>query len=157
MNDNRANKNFGTKVVILAGGFALLGAMAIDTLAVIGRHTGLALHGSIELIQAALLISGIAALIVATLAGTHAIVRLLIDHAPARIRIWMVRSNHILSALFFLTLLIANVWISADMWLGHEASELLGVPYRPLRIMANLGLAVVTVVFLRQAFRQPAK
>jgi len=146
-----------TRVLILVGGFALLGAMAVDTLAVIGRHTGIPLHGSIELVQAALLVSGIAAMVVATLAGSHATVRLIIDRTPPGLRLWMQRGSHVLAALFFIALLCGNVWIAADMWSGHEASELLGIPYRPLRIVAILGIATIAVVFLRQTFGRTPK
>ena len=43
------------KAAIWLGGIALLAATAIDTLAVIGRHLGIPVTGSIELMQAAVL------------------------------------------------------------------------------------------------------
>ena len=45
-------------LVVIVGGSALLGAMGIDFLAVIGRQTGTPLLGSIELVQLLVGISG---------------------------------------------------------------------------------------------------
>ncbi len=59
-------------VLVIVGGGALLAAMAIDGLAVIGRHVGWPLLGSIEAVQAAVLVSGCVALLVATRARRHA-------------------------------------------------------------------------------------
>jgi hypothetical protein len=44
----------------------------------------------------------------------------------------------------------ASLWIASDLWQGHEQSELLRIPYKPLRIVAVLATAAVAVVFLRQ-------
>ncbi|MBN2320552.1 MAG: hypothetical protein JXR49_15850, partial [Acidobacteria bacterium] len=60
---NESDKNGLKKTFLLnvwkwlfyLGGIALLFAMAVDTLAVAGRHIGMPLPGSIELVQAAIL------------------------------------------------------------------------------------------------------
>ena len=57
-------------------------------------------------------------------------------------------------ALFFAGLLIGSVWLAADLWRGHERSELLGVSWRALRLIANLGLAACIVVALAAMFRR---
>ncbi len=71
---------------IWLGGMALLAATLLDTVAVIGRNAGFALHGAIELIQAAVLVAGGVALVMATVAGGHARVHLLLDRlaSPAQ-------------------------------------------------------------------------
>ena len=59
-------------IAIWVGGGALLAATAIDTFAVIGRQIGLPLRGAIELIQAAVLVAGCIALVLATHVDRHA-------------------------------------------------------------------------------------
>jgi TRAP-type transport system small permease protein len=139
------------------GGIALLGAASIETVAVVGRHIGTPLHGSIELVQAAVLVAGSVALIIATLAGSHAQVHLLLDRVSERSRTLLNRTGSLLAALFFLGLLIGNLWIAADLWGGHEVSEIIGVPYAALRICANIALGLVSLLFLRGAIRGNSK
>jgi TRAP-type transport system small permease protein len=115
------------------------------------------LHGSIELVQAAVLIAGSVALIVATLAGSHARVHLLLDRVSEGSRTLLNRTGSLLAALFFLGLLIGNLWIAADLWGGHEVSEIVGVPYAALRVFANVALAAVALIFLRDAIKADAK
>jgi hypothetical protein len=47
-------------------------------------------------------------------------------------------------------LLVGSGWIAADLWNGHEESELLRIPYRPLRV----AVAVTLVVLLVQALQR---
>jgi TRAP-type transport system small permease protein len=138
------------RLLVVVGGGALLIALAVDALAVVGRHVGLPLLGSIELVQAAVLVSGSAALLVATLADVHARVHLLVDRLPMNWQVLLLRTGHLLSALLFLAFMAASLWIASDLWQGHEQSELLRIPYKPLRIVAVLATAAVAVVFLRQ-------
>ena len=134
----------------MLGGFALLLAMAVDALAVIGRHIGVPLLGSIELVQAAVLVSGSIALLVATLADAHARVHLLADRLPATWQNVLLRTGHLLACLLFLALMASSMWIATDLWQGNEQSELLRIPYRPLRIVAIVATAAVALTFLRQ-------
>lgn len=139
-----------SRALVVVGGGALLIALAVDALAVIGRHLGLPLLGSIELVQAAVLVSGSTALLVATLADVHARVHLLVDRLPASWQGLLLRFGQLLSALLFLAFMASSVWIASDLWQGHEQSELLRIPYRPLRIVAVLATAAVAIAFLRQ-------
>jgi len=138
------------RALVVVGGVALLIALAVDALAVIGRHLGLPLLGSIELVQAAVLVSGSTALLVATLADVHARVHLLVDRLPPSWQGLLLRFGQLLSALLFLAFMASSVWIASDLWQGHEQSELLRIPYRPLRIVAVLATAAVAIAFLRQ-------
>jgi TRAP-type C4-dicarboxylate transport system permease small subunit len=90
----------------------------------------------------------------ATLAGVHAVVHLLIDRLPLHARVWPVRTTQLISALYFIVLVAGGLWLTADMWSGHEQSELLGIPFRPLRIFANASLAGAAGVFLFRALRR---
>jgi TRAP-type transport system small permease protein len=138
--------------MIWTGGAALLAATAIDTLAVIGRQVGLPVRGSIELIQAAILIAGGLALIAATLVDQHARVRVVFDRL-GRGREWIDRASHLLTGLFFVCVLAGSVWLSVELWNSHELSEIAGVPWRWLRLFANLCFAIVLLLVVRQAIR----
>lgn len=139
--------------VIWLGGLALLAATAIDTLAVIGRHVGLPLLGSIELVQAAVLVAGTVALVVATAADRHARVRLLVDRLGSSGRAVADSVADFLAALFLLGVFLGSAWLAIDVWSGHELSEIAGVPWRWLRMFVNLGLLVVVFLTLRSMFR----
>lgn len=144
------------RALVILGGGALLLAMATDFVAVIGRHTGLPLLGSIEIVQAAVLVAASVAMVMATIARTHAVVHLLIDRASPRLRQWLIRANRLFSAIFFAALLAASIWIAADMWGGHEEAELTGIPFAPLRLVSILGCLAVAGAFLWQALeREP--
>ena len=157
MTDEPNNKKPMLRILVVGGGGALLAAAGIDTISVIGRHIGLPFLGSIELVQAAVLIAGSASLVAATLAGSHAVVRLVVDRLPAKMRGALSWANSLASALLFLGLLAGSVWITVDMWGGHEESELLRVPYIPLRLICCGSLAAVALVFLVHALGRSRK
>lgn len=144
-------------LAIIAGGLALLAATAIDTVAVIGRNIGLPLTGSIELMQAAVLVSGGIGLVIATTEQSHARVRLLVDKLSPTWRALANRLSDTLTLLFFLALLTGSVWLSADLWDAHEQSEVIGVPWRLLRLIANACLLATSVLLLLRIVRGAAK
>lgn len=137
--------------LVFVGGFALLSAVGFDMVAVIGRNIGLPLLGSIELVQASVLVAGSVALLVATLGRNHAGVHLLTDRAGGPLKDMMLRGGTLLTALFIAGTLAGSVWLSLDLWQGHEVSELLGIPYKALRLFANLCLAATLAALLWQA------
>lgn len=149
-------REVGQRWLVLVGGGALLLAMATDGIAVIGRHIGHPLLGSIEIIQAAVLVAGCASLVVATLAGVHARVHLLVDRLPTPGRDLLARAGMLAGALLFASLAVASAWIAADLWAGHEESEWLHVPYRPLRIIAVAAALTVAGGFIVAAQRRRA-
>src|ERR1700728_4476867 len=116
-----------SSIIFKIGAAALLLAMAVDVLAVVGRHIGVSLLGSIELVQAAMLLASSAALVAATLQRQHASVHLLIDRLPAQMQRAAAVCGLLLSIVFFLCLTAGSVWIAADMWSAHEASDLLKI------------------------------
>ena len=69
------------------GAAALLFAMAVETIAVLGRHIGVPLWGSIELVQAGILVASSTAILSATLANKHARVRILTDRVAGSFRV----------------------------------------------------------------------
>ena len=141
------------RLMVWLGGGALLMATAIDTLSVIGRHIGWPVHGSIELIQPAVLVAGVLALLAATLAAGHACVHIVLDRLPPALRGQAKRFGALVTALFFAGLLAGSWWIMADLWSAHEVSELAGVPWRWMRLFANLCLGATVIVLLGQVLR----
>ena len=127
--------------------------MAVDVAAVIGRQLGVPLLGSIELIQACVVLAASSALVGATLAGSHAAVHVVTERLPARARGWLARCSDGLCLLFFLWLAIGAIWIAAELWHGHEATELLRLPIAPLRLVFCASLLIVASLFLRALFR----
>lgn len=143
-----------TKLAIWVGGVALLAATLIDTAAVIGRHIGFPLTGSIELMQAAVLVSGSMGLVIATIERSHARVHLLVDRLGTSWRHLADRVSDALTFLFCAALLAGSVWLSIDLWDAHEQSELLGLPWRLLRLIANLALLSVCLILLWRIVRR---
>lgn len=142
-----------TRPLIWIGGSALVTATLINVGTVIGRRIGLPLHGSIELVQVCVLVAGTIALVRATALDAHARIHLLLDRLSPSHRAWVERGCALAGVLFFAVLLAGSLRIQADLWTAHEAGEVIGVPWRMLRLVANLGLAAITVLFARQALR----
>jgi len=133
------------------GAAALLFAMATDAIAVLGRHVGVPLLGSIELVQAAMLLAASAAMVSATMADKHAVVHLLIDRLSPTLRAAFGRVHSVLCAVFFLALSAGSVWVAYDLWDGHEESELLHIPYAPLRIVSISAVMGLTLIYVMRA------
>ena len=132
------------------GGIALLFAMAVDALAVAGRHIGIPLPGSIELVQAAILVASSAAMLSATLADKHARVRLVMNRMNCGPLAMLKRVQAGFSILFFCALAVGSIWILADLWGGFEESEVLHIPFAPLRIVCIVSVLGVAFEFLRR-------
>ena len=132
--------------LLYLGGAAILATVAIIAVAVIARHLGHTLTGSLELAQATILIASSCSLLAATLAQRHATVHLLVDRVGRGVRAVLLSIGRLLGAIFFVLLAIGEIWIASDLWYGHEESEVLHIPYAPLRIIsiaAVLGAAAV--------------
>lgn len=144
-------------LLVWISGSALLAAVAVDALAMIGRQIRFPLIGSIEIVEAVILFAAGGALIIATLDGAHARVSLVLDRLPEA---WQarIRMLHALAgAVLFAALLTGSAWIAADLWHGHEESELLHIPYLPLRLATVAALAVLLVLSVRGIVRRGAK
>jgi TRAP-type C4-dicarboxylate transport system permease small subunit len=133
------------------GAAGLLTMMVVETLSVLGRHLGWPLLGALEIIQTAILLAACAAMVTATLTDAHATVHLVVDRLPPRLRRGLARLGALLSALFFAGLLAGSLWLASDFWNAHEESEVLGIPFRPLRLVVCLAAGAIAVVFTRRA------
>lgn len=141
------------RIAYLLGGFGLLGATAADTLAVAGRHTGLHLLGSIELVQAMVVILAGSAMLIVTIVHGHASVHMLTERLRAVTAARLARIAALLSAFVFLVFAAGSAWIGAELWNGHEQTELLHIPLRWLRLLWTVFALLIAWRFLRYALR----
>ena len=132
--------------LIALGGAALLCCMGLGTLGVIARHLGIPLIGDVELAQSLMIISASVALLSATHARRHARVHLVVNRLSTAQRQWLSLVSAILSTLFFALLSIGLGWITLELHGAHEESELLHIPYAPLRWVALTTMLVAMVL-----------
>jgi TRAP-type C4-dicarboxylate transport system permease small subunit len=144
----------GRNPIVWLGGAAMIVATATDTLAVIGRNLGAPVLGSIEIVQAAVLVSGTAALVLATLSDEHAKVKLITSRLGAGAGTVSRVFAALAATAVFAALAAGSIWIAADLWYGSERSELLGISWRALRLVANSGLVACAVLSLIAALRR---
>lgn len=138
--------------LIVVAGIPLLLAMLVEFIAVLGRNTGWSFVGSIELMQVMILLSSSGALIAATMSRSHAKVTILsrrISGRSGRILRTVVALG---GAIFFFSLAAGSAWILIDMWHSHEQSELLGLPYLPLRFVVVGSTLLVGCLYARRIF-----
>ncbi len=140
-------------VLFYIGSIGLLGMMVVEATAVIGRHIGVPFLGAIELVQAAIVPAACAAMLIATQRGAHAAVHMVTERMPERMRQPIARAASVLAALFFAALCAGGTWLAIEYWDTFEKSEVLHLPFRPLRAIVALTGAALTVAFLRLAFQ----
>lgn len=141
------------RLLLGLGSAALLLAMASDALAVLGRHTGFAVNGSIELFQVCAVIALSSAIVLATIDARHAAVDLLLgrvsDRGKARLRL----VGALASAAAFGLITAGSVWVACDLWATHEMTEQLGIPLLGFRLFWIACCIAVTVFYLRALWR----
>lgn len=142
------------RVAFVIGSIGLLGAMAADSLAVLGRHLGLPILGSIEIVQACVVLLASASMLGATLRATHARVHILIDRLHGAGKRLLLHCSDLLSAIVFLVFAIGSIWIARELWGGHEHSELLHIPLRWLRALWIVTALTIAAVFLIRVMRK---
>jgi TRAP-type C4-dicarboxylate transport system permease small subunit len=140
-----------TRVSFLVGAFGLLGAMLVDFTAVIGRHTGIPLLGSIEMSEVCIVCMASASLFGVTLERGHASVHLLTERLSERRKLAFARASDALSALFFAFIFGGSTVLLCELWHGAERSELLGLPIVPLRVIVCASLAAIVLCFALRA------
>jgi TRAP-type C4-dicarboxylate transport system permease small subunit len=143
-----------TRLSFLAGSAGLLLAMLVEASAVVGRHLGMPLHGSIELVQGCIVALAASALVWTTMQRAHATVHVLTERLAPTARAVLQRGSELLGALFFAALSAGSIWIAAELWGGHEATDALGLPIAPLRMLWCASTALCVLVWLRAAFRR---
>ena len=139
-----------------AGAAGLATATVVETIAVSGRWLSLPLHGALEIIQAAILVTACVSMLSATLAGTHASVQLLLNRLTPRRKRLLTRSGSLISAVFFAALAVASIWLTIEHWDGYEETELLHISLRPLRILCSISMLAIVVVFAYRTIKPRA-
>jgi TRAP-type C4-dicarboxylate transport system permease small subunit len=139
------------------GSAGLLIAMSADALAVLGRHLGVPLLGSIEIVQASVVLVASAAMIAATLRGSHARVHIVLGRLNAGHRLALERIADVVSAAVFLIFAIGSIWIASELWQGHELTDILHIPLRWLRVFwIATSLLIVALLIARIGRRDDA-
>ena len=144
-------------VLFYIGGAGLMIAMIIEGIAVLGRQIGLPLLGALEIIQAAILLTASASMLSATLTHSHATVHLLVERLSPNMQSLLQRFAMLISSAFFAALATAAGWLTLEVWNDFEHSELLHIPYRPLRVIVVVMTAAVAIVFAYKAFARTRK
>ena len=121
-------------VVLLTGAVGLIGAMLADGIAVVGRHIGIPFTGSIELVQAFIVLGAASAIAYASLGATHAAVDLVFHRLPISAQHLANRFAALLGFLFLAALVIGSAWIAWEYRDAGERTELLGIELKWLRL-----------------------
>ena len=145
--------NAWQRALVIVGGAGLFVALGVDTFAMLGRHLRLPLLGSIEIVQAAVLVAACSALLVATISQVHARVHLLLDRASPRVRLALQRFHGFCALVLAMALALGSFWLTSDLWSGYEESELLHLPYRPLRLLTLGTLTTLAGLLLFRGLR----
>ena len=127
--------------------------MASDALAVAGRHVGRPFLGSIELVQAAIVVAASAAMVGATLNDGHAKVHILMERLSPPVRRRFQAVADLVSGVFFAALAVGSIWLVVDLWRGGEETELLGIPLKPLRLAWCASAILAAALFAARAVR----
>lgn len=148
-----AKQGWLASAAYVLGGAGLLAATATDAIAVAGRHTGLHLLGSIELVQAAVVLLTTSAMLITTICGGHASVHIVAERLSPSAAARLGRAASFVSGLTFLALAAGSFWVASDLWSGFEQTELLHIPLRWLRAVWVLFALLIAWRFFRLAFR----
>ena len=135
------------------GAAGLLTMMLVETAAVIGRRIGIPVTGALEIAQVAIVPAACAAMLIATLQGAHAAVHMLTDRMPESARRWAFGLGSVLAGLCFAALAGGSAWLAMEYWNSFEESEVLDIPFRPLRALVTLAAAALSLVFFHRATR----
>ena len=100
--DHSAPPGTLTRIAYAIGGFGLLGATAADSIAVAGRHTGIHLLGSIELVQACVVLLAGSAMLIATQVGEHASVHIVTERLAKPTAARLARIASLIAGLVFM-------------------------------------------------------
>lgn len=135
------------------GSIGLLAATAADSLAVAGRHTGISLIGSIELIQASVVLLAVTAMLMVTIGRGHATVHIVTERLTQPKAARLGRITDLISGLAFLALATGSAWVVAELWNGFEQTELLHIPLRWLRLLWVVFALLIAGYFVRDALK----
>ena len=140
-------------VLFYVGASGLLAVMLIEVVAVVGRHVRVPLLGALELAQAAIVPAACASMVIASLTGAHAAVHLVTERMPERMRGGMSRFSSVLAGEFFTGLAIGSWWLTAEFWNSFEETDVLHIPFRPLRVLVTICAVALALTFFHRGLR----
>ena len=141
-------------VLFYIGAGGLLAVMVIEAIAVAGRHVRMPLLGALELAQAAIVPAACASMVIASLAGSHAVVHIVTERLPVSMRGVMSRVSALLAGVFFAALCIGACWLTQDFWSSFEETDVLHIPFRPLRLLVAMCTGAMALIFFHRAIRR---
>jgi TRAP-type C4-dicarboxylate transport system permease small subunit len=141
-------------VLLATGAIGLLGAMLTDAIAVVGRHIGIPLTGSIELVQAFIVLGASSAIAYASLGATHAAVDLVFHRLPISAQRVAHRLAALLGFLFVAALVVGSAWIAWEYRDANERTELLGIELKWLRLFWLACAVIAAAAMLAPLFRK---
>ena len=139
-------------IFLVIGSLGLALAVLTDTVAVIGRHLNIALLGSIEIVQACIVLLSSGAIVAATKYGNHARVRILTNRLNPDLSAKLQYFTAIISTVYSLLMVLGCAWIIWEVWAEHERSEILHIPLVWLRLLLLAALFSVSAYFLSSLF-----
>jgi TRAP-type C4-dicarboxylate transport system permease small subunit len=154
MDELTPTRTRGPGALFYVGTSGLLAAMLVETAAVIGRHAGMPVTGALEIVQAAIVPAACASMLIATLRGAHAAVHMLTDRMPATARRRVLRLGALLAGACFTALCAGSAWLAIEYWNSFEQTEVLHIPFRPLRVLVTLAAAALALAFFRRGLRR---
>jgi TRAP-type C4-dicarboxylate transport system permease small subunit len=141
-------------VLFYVGAAGLLAVMVIEVIAVIGRHIRVPLLGALELAQAAIVPAACASMIIASMTGAHAAVHLVTERMPEPLRHSLSPLSAILSGVFFSGLAVASCWLTHEFWDSFEETDVLHIPFRPLRLIVSACAVALALSFFHRGLRR---
>jgi TRAP-type C4-dicarboxylate transport system permease small subunit len=143
----------GQRFLLATGSAGLLLAMATDAIAVLGRHTGFAVIGSIEIFQVAAVVALSSAVLLVSFMNRHATVDLIVGRASERTKSILAQIGRAALALTFGLIAFGSAWVAADFWPTHEMTEMLAIPLAPFRLIWIAACVAATLHFATQFVR----
>jgi TRAP-type C4-dicarboxylate transport system permease small subunit len=148
-------KRLASRIVFVLGAAALLLAMTIDFVGVVGRMVGWSPLGLVEMVQFCVVGAISAALIIATVLDAHAAVHVVIERLPGGVAALLLRFSDLLGAALFAVLALGSGWMLADTWSLDERTDVLNLPLAPARIVWTAALVIVALLFVARAIGKP--
>lgn len=147
----------GQTFLLVSGSAGLLTAMATDAIAVVGRHAGFAVIGSIEIFQVSVVVALSSAILFVSRMNRHATVDLVVGRASATVKRRLAQIGRLTLALTFGLIAAGSAWVASDLWPTSEMTELLSIRLAPFRAIWICACTLATVHFIAEFVREARK
>jgi hypothetical protein len=72
---------------------------------------------------------------------------------PEHVRGVMARASAVLAGVFFTSLAIGSCWLTFEFWSSFEETDVLHIPFRPLRVLVTICAAALALNFFPRGIR----